>query len=117
LLLQKKPEAESLLRESLAISERKNPNSWSTFNTKSILGTALFYRQNYAEAEPLLLQGYAGLKERQDRIYFTTRQRVIPKAIERLVKLYEATGNAEEAAKWRKELEAARSAMRPPGKP
>jgi hypothetical protein len=30
----------------------------------------------------------------------------IPDAIERLVQLYEATDNTDEAAKWRKELEA-----------
>jgi hypothetical protein len=34
-------------------------------------------------------------------------------AVERLVKLYEATDKKDEAAKWRKELETLRSAKRP----
>ena len=35
-------------------------------------------------------------------------------AVQRLVQLYEATGMKEEAAKWRKELEAAKAGQKTP---
>ena len=55
LLQQKKwTEAEPLLRECLAIREKTQPDVWSTFNTKSLLGGALLGQKKYADAEPLL---------------------------------------------------------------
>ena len=57
-------EAEPLLRESLAIREKGQPDVWSTFNTQSLLGGALLGEKKYAEAEPLLLGGYEGMKRR-----------------------------------------------------
>ena len=35
----------------------------------------------------------------------------LPEALERLVQLYEATGRPDEAAKWRKELEAIKAGL------
>ena len=61
LLQQKKwTEAEPLLRECLAIREKTQPDVWSTFNTKSLLGGALLGQKKYADAEPLLLAGLRG---------------------------------------------------------
>ena len=61
LLQQKKwTEAEPLLRECLAIREKTQPDVWSTFNTKSLLGGALLGQKKYAEAEPLLAEGLRG---------------------------------------------------------
>jgi hypothetical protein len=40
----------------------------------------------------------------------------IPEAIERLVQLYEAMDKEDEAAKWRKELEATKTAQKKPEK-
>jgi serine/threonine protein kinase/tetratricopeptide (TPR) repeat protein len=94
---------ERLLREVLAAREQKEPEGWATYNTKSLLGGALLGQKKYADAEPLLLQGYEGMKQRQDKIPADAQTRVI-EALERLVKLYEATGNREEAARRRKEL-------------
>ena len=69
LLQQKKwTEAEPLLRECLAIREKTQPDVWSTFNTKSLLGGALLGQKKYAEAEPLLLAGYEGMKQREKTI-------------------------------------------------
>ena len=69
LLEQKKwAEAEPLLRECLAIREKTQPDSWVTFNTKSMLGGALLGQKKYAEAEPLLLAGYEGMKKREKTI-------------------------------------------------
>jgi tRNA A-37 threonylcarbamoyl transferase component Bud32 len=57
-------EAEPLLRECLVIREKTQPDEWTTFGTKSMLGGALLGQKKYAEAEPLLLAGYEGMKQR-----------------------------------------------------
>jgi hypothetical protein len=104
-------EVEALLRadaEGLAIREKTEPDAWKTFNTRSLLGGALLGRKKLGEAEPLLLDGYRGMKEREASIPPPGATR-IPEALERLVRLYEAKGNATEAAAWRHELEAARA--------
>jgi hypothetical protein len=46
-----------VLRESLALREKKKPDAWTRFNTKSMLGGALLRQKNYADAEPLLING------------------------------------------------------------
>ena len=111
LLEQKKwTEAEPHLRECLAIREQTQPDVWSTFNTKSTLGGALLGQKRFADAEPLLLTGYEGMKQREKTIPAQGKTR-LPEAAERLVQLYDATGNKEEAAKWRKELEAIKAVL------
>jgi outer membrane protein assembly factor BamD (BamD/ComL family) len=52
-----------------------------------------------------LLAGYEGLKKDEKAIPPQARDH-ITKTLQRLVELYEATGNKDEAAKWRKTLEA-----------
>ncbi|MFO0842572.1 MAG: tetratricopeptide repeat protein [Gemmataceae bacterium] len=101
-------EAEQLLRESLAAREKAEPASWTTFNTRSMLGESLLGQRKYADAEPLLLQGYEGLKKAEAKIPPQARGR-LSEAVGRLVRLYDATGKNGEAAKWRKELEATKS--------
>ena len=101
-------DAEPLLRECLAIREKQQAESWTTFNTQSMLGGALLGQKKYAEAEPLLLKGYEGMKAREKTIPPQGKVR-LTEAAERLVQLYEATGNAADAERWRKELEAARA--------
>ena len=69
LLLQKKwTEAETVLRDALTIRETKEPDAWTTFNTKSMLGGALLGQKKYADAEPLLKAGYEGMKARAEKI-------------------------------------------------
>ena len=109
-------EAEPLLRECLAIREKTQPDAWSTFNTQSSLGGALLGQKKYADAEPLLRAGYEGLKQREKTIPEQGKVR-IPEAIERLVRLYEATGKKDDAAKWRKKLEEANVTPKPAAKP
>jgi len=97
-------DAEPILRECLTIGEKKEPDAWTTFNTKSMLGEALLGQKKYADAEPLLLKGYEGLKQREKTMPPPVKVR-LPEAAERLVKLYEATGKQDEAAGWRTEEE------------
>jgi serine/threonine protein kinase len=107
----KPADAEPVLRECLAIRGKKQPDDWLTFNTKSMLGGALLGQEKYAEAEPLLKEGHNGMKERADKIPPPAKVR-LTEALERLVQLYEATDRADEAARWRKELDGARSAQK-----
>ena len=95
-------EAEPLLRECLAIRVKTQPDVWSTFNTKSLLGGVLLGQKKYAEAEPLLLAGCEGLIQREKTIPQQGKIR-LPEAVERLVQLYEATGKKDEAARWKAE--------------
>jgi hypothetical protein len=108
LTLEKSGEAEVFLRECLTIREKAKPDTWTTFNTRSLLGGALLGQQKFAEAEPLLLDGYRGMKEREASIPPEATSR-ISEALERLVQLYEAHGNTSETARWRRELEEARA--------
>jgi eukaryotic-like serine/threonine-protein kinase len=97
-------DAEAVLRECLAIREKQQPDAWNTFNTKSMLGGALAGQQKYADAEPLLLAGYEGMKRREAKIPLPGKVR-LREAVERLVNLYDAWGKKDEADKWRKVLE------------
>jgi tetratricopeptide (TPR) repeat protein len=103
-------EAEPLARHCLAIRENKLPDTWLTFNAKSMLGGSLLGQKKFAEAEPLLLSGYEGLKQRDDEIPPGSRgllgRTLLKEALQRLVQLYEATGRPDQAAEWKKTLEA-----------
>ena len=112
LLHQKKyADAEPLLRECLAVRGQKEPDAWTTFNTQSMLGSALLGQKKYAAAEPLLLDGYEGMKKRAAAIPAPAKVRLL-EALERLVQLYKATGQKDKAGDWRKQLEAARAAVK-----
>jgi hypothetical protein len=109
-------DAEPVLRECLAIRTKKMPDNWLTFNTRSSLGGALLGQKKYAEAEPLLVDGYQGMKKQEMKIPPGGKVRLI-EALERLVQLDEATRNTKRAAQWRKALEQARkTAKQPPAK-
>src|SRR5262245_50609207 len=91
-------------RESLAIRQKKDPEHWSTFDAQLILGIALLGQKKYAEAEPLSLQGYRGMKDCEAHAPAYARVRLTA-AIQRLILLYDDWGKPERAAGWRKKLE------------
>ncbi len=106
LLSQNNPaEAELKLRECLTIRQKTEHDDWTTFDTMSILGEALSDQKKYADAEPMLLSGYEGMKQHEGTIPSQDKPR-LTKALERLVKLYEAWGKPDKAMRWRQELEA-----------
>jgi hypothetical protein len=110
LLFQGKPaDAEPFLRECLAIREKKLADEWLRFNAMSLLGGSLSGQKKYAEAEPLLIQGYEGMKARESKIPRQAKIN-IPGAAERIVSLYEAWGKPEKAAEWREKLKPAPAA-------
>jgi hypothetical protein len=107
-LIQRKfTDAETTAREALAILHKTRPDEAPTAGAKSLVGGALLGQGKYAEAEPLLREGYDGMRQREAQIPAASRGR-LTEALERLVQLYEAWGKPDEAAKWRKELEARR---------
>ncbi len=113
LLEQKKwTEAEPLLRECLAIREKTQPDEWTTFNTRSLLGGSLLGQKKYAEAEPLILSAYEGMKAREANIPPPGKPRFAD-AAERVVKLYEAWDKKDKAALWRAELAKPSEAPKP----
>jgi tetratricopeptide (TPR) repeat protein/tRNA A-37 threonylcarbamoyl transferase component Bud32 len=93
-------EAQPLLTEYLRSREKAEPEAWETFNLKAVVGANLLGQELYAEAEPLLLAGYAGMKQRAATMPTTARVR-LPQTAARLVELYTAWGKPAEVAKWR----------------
>jgi eukaryotic-like serine/threonine-protein kinase len=95
-------DAEPILRDCLAIREKVEPDAWTTFNTKSMLGAALLGQKRFAEAEPLLRAGYDGLKSRADKIPPQGKIR-LAEALDRLIALAEAANKHDDAKKWKEE--------------
>jgi len=105
LVMEKKfSQAEPLARECLTIREARSPGDWRTFSTRSMVGGSLLGQQKYAQAEPLLLSGYEGMKEREATIPGLGKPR-LKEALQRLVQLFESTNRPDQAAEWKKKLE------------
>jgi hypothetical protein len=68
-----------------------------------MLGGSLLGQKKYAEAEPLLLSGYEGMMQREEKIPSLGRPR-LREALQRLVRLYEATSRPDHAARWKQKL-------------
>lgn len=99
--------AERLQRDCLGIREKLMPDDWLLFNSKAMLGNTLAAQKKYAEAEPLLLSGYDGMKVRENRIPEDARIRLV-ECIQGLIDLYAAWDKPDRAAEWRKKLEEAK---------
>jgi hypothetical protein len=96
-------DADPLLRECLAMQTQTAPDGYARFHVEVLLGETLLHRARYAEAEPFLFSGYAGLKQREARMP-AIRRPAIAEAAGALVALYEATARPAEAARLRAEI-------------
>ena len=85
------PAAELYLRECLTIREKTMPGHWLVYNTKSMLGAALLGQDKFEQAEPLLIEGYQGLKEREADIPGDAKVR-LTEALQRLIDLAAVSG-------------------------
>jgi len=94
-------EAESLLREAMSGTGNQNLQLWDTFDRQSLLGASLLGQGKYAEAEPLLIAGYEGLKKLSPAIAADVN---LSRAGMSLVRLYSAWGKPEKAGEWRLKL-------------
>jgi tetratricopeptide (TPR) repeat protein len=99
---QKAAEAEPLLREAVRVYEKQKPEAWYRFDAQSRLGQCLAAQAKYDDAEPLVLTGYEGLRQRAKEIPADTNS--LAEAGERVVRLYEAWGKPEKVAEWRAKL-------------
>jgi tetratricopeptide (TPR) repeat protein len=88
-------DVESLYHESLAAFEAKQPEHWGTFQARSLRGACLAGLQKYAEAEPLIVSGYEGMRSREAKIPQRDRPR-LAEAAARVARLYEGLGQAGE---------------------
>ena len=100
---QKWPEAETILRELVSIREKALPDDSLRFNAMSQLGGALLGQGRYAEAEPLVIDGYEGMKARAARIP-PAGEVSVSEAAERVIRLYQAWGKPQKAAEWKVKL-------------
>jgi hypothetical protein len=61
-------ESEPLSREALEFDRKEQPDDWRRFRAETLLGASLAGQKKYAEAEPLLLEGYRGMRARKERM-------------------------------------------------
>jgi tetratricopeptide (TPR) repeat protein len=101
LLQERHGDAERIAREALAITQIE---LFRHFYWTSVLGAALLGQKKYADAEPLLLQGYEGMKQRETGVPKGERRRLLTDAGEWVARFYEVTGQPEKARAWREKL-------------
>jgi non-specific serine/threonine protein kinase/serine/threonine-protein kinase len=89
----------ALAGEALDFDRNKRADDWQRFRAESIAGASLAGLKKFAEAEPLLLEGYRGMLERKDRIAVPDRYHV-DLAREWIVGLYRAWGKPGMAEGW-----------------
>ncbi len=65
------------------------------------LGITRLYQKKFADAEPLLLEAYTGLKKNT----VDAKGQLAQTALQRLVELYERSEQADKTAEWRKKLD------------
>ena len=83
--------AEKLLIEARHVRETRFPKDWRTFETLALLGASLLAQNRSAEAEPLLNEGYDGMKALEARIPAPSRKYVLEASAE-IAQIYEARG-------------------------
>jgi serine/threonine protein kinase len=104
--LHRHAEAEPYLRRSLAAFAKTHPDSWMRFSLMTVLGECLTGQHKYDEAEPLLLEGFDGLKRLESTMAGSARFAHLHAAAKRLVRLYQAWDKEDRADPWRKERDA-----------
>ena len=94
-------ESEPLAREAMEFDRKKQPDDWQGFRAETLLGASVAGQKKYAEAEPLLLEGYQGMVARKDKMEIGNWYH-LDRAREWIVQLYQAWGKPEKAAEWKK---------------
>jgi serine/threonine protein kinase len=95
-------ESEPLAREAVELNQKKQPDDWQRFRAESLLGASLAGEKKYAEAEPLLLEGYQGMLARKTLISASDHYH-LKLAHVWLAQLYKDWGKPEKAATIAKE--------------
>jgi tetratricopeptide (TPR) repeat protein len=101
LLLQERyADAERTAKQCLALDQT---DEYKRFYWMSVLGAALLGQKKHEDAEPLLLQGYEGMKQLESRCHAPDR-RLLTDAGQRVVRYYEETNQSEKARQWRERI-------------
>ncbi|HLJ49318.1 MAG TPA: serine/threonine-protein kinase [Bryobacteraceae bacterium] len=93
-------EAEQVLREAQKGVDTSGGGNWRRYYGQSMLGAALAGMHRYPEAEPLLLNGYKHLADRQNTIPADDRP-VLEQTRQWIAQLYQAWGKPDQASRWR----------------
>lgn len=93
--------SEPLARQVVEFTRKEQPDDWQRFRAETLLGASLAGQKKYAEAEPLLLQGYQGMAARKQRIAVPDQYH-LDRAHDWIEELYMHWGKPERAADWRK---------------
>jgi non-specific serine/threonine protein kinase/serine/threonine-protein kinase len=91
--------ATALAREAQDWDRKNRPNVWARFWSESLLGASLARERKFEEAEPLLLEAYAGLSSSKEAADAGNR-RQIEFALQSIHDLYTVWGKLAEAVKW-----------------
>jgi eukaryotic-like serine/threonine-protein kinase len=94
-------EAERVAREAFETNKKVQPDDWQRYRAESLLGASLAGQKQYADAEPLLLEGYQGMLTRKNRISVPDQYH-LDRAHEWLIQLYVDWGKPDKASAWRK---------------
>lgn len=94
-------ESEPLAREALEFNRKEHPDDWQRFRAESLLGASLAGQKKYAEAEPLLIEGYEGMRARKQRMAVEDWYH-LDRAHQWIVQLYVSWGQPRKAAVWAK---------------
>ena len=105
-------DATPLLRDALNAYTKAGAGTWRRYLTENLLGASLAAQGQYVEAEPLLISGWQGLVQRQDKIPSEMRA-VLKQSAERIALLYRAWGKPEKAAEWQHQLQQLAAAKAP----
>jgi tetratricopeptide (TPR) repeat protein len=95
-------EAEPIAREAVAM--KRTPAEPKFPYWVSVLGAVFLGQKKYAEAEPLLLKGYEGMKQAPLDLI---ARRLSTEVAGWIVRLYEETNEPEKAREWREKLKPA----------
>jgi serine/threonine protein kinase len=110
------PAAQVKLRDAVDQLQKEAPDTFLCFLAQSALGEALADDKNFAEAQPLLLQGYDGLKQHESTIP-GNRRNVFSEAIGRLIRLYTDWNKPDEVGRWKRQLADNEASSRPATQP
>lgn len=91
--------SEALAREALQADQKIQPDDWQRYRAESLLGASLAGEKKYADAEPMLLDGYAGMEKRK-AIMGPPNQYHLNQARRWIVDLYREWGKPEKANEW-----------------
>jgi hypothetical protein len=103
----------ALLRDCLERRRRIDKEGRETLSTQAAVGGELLSQKKDAQGQRLLLAACKGLLARQTTLPAAGKER-LRQALQDLVRLYEARGKRDEAAKWRKQLQAFHNAEKQP---